>query len=110
MSKLSWEFGERDGEVIIRKKKGKITIDELIRFMHEPDLLNSFDGDLVLIQFRVSSNRDMWDYMDDFYGKPEGDIQVIEIVTDDSICPVCGEHRLFPGYCPDCGRKLIIDK
>lgn len=106
MGKLSIEWGDRDGDLIITKKKGKISFDELIRFMHEQNQLNMFDGDLVVIQFMVSSQRDMYNYLEDFIGEPEGDSMVVNIVTDDSVCPCCGEKRLFPAYCPDCGRRL----
>ena len=107
MSKLKWSWGERDGDLIIRKSRGKITFDELFRFMHESDQINAFDGDLMVIQFRVSDQHDMYDYVDEVYGEPEGDTLEVQFVTDDSPCPCCGENRIFPAYCPDCGRKLI---
>lgn len=105
-AKLTWEWGERDTEIIISKKRGKITFDELMRFMHEQEQLRTFDGDLVLTMFRVSSQRDMYTYLDALFGEPEGDTLTVQIVQDDTRCPVCGEKRLFPQYCPDCGRKL----
>ena len=110
MSKLSWHWGDRDGDIIVEKKRGKITIDELIRYLHEPDQLNCFDGDLMVIQFRVSDQKDMYDYSDVIFGEPEGDCQLVQLVTDDSVCPCCGKNRLFPAYCPDCGRKLVEKK
>ena len=110
MSKLSWHWGDRDGDIIVEKKRGKITIDELIRYLHEPDQLNCFDGDLMVIQFRVSDQKDMYDYSDVIFGESEGDSQLVQLVTDDSACPCCGKNRLFPAYCPDCGRKLVEKK
>lgn len=105
-AKLTWTWGERNDEIEISKKKGKITIDELFRFMHEQEQLNCFDGALVVYAFRVNGDRDMWNYLEDFSGAPEGDVVTVQIVGDDTLCPVCGEKRLFPQYCPDCGRKL----
>lgn len=105
-ARLTWTYGDRDDEIIVLKKKGKITFDELIRFMHEREQLNIFDGDLAVIAFRVNSERDLYDFATELTGVPEGDTLDVMIVGDETICPVCGEKRLFPQYCPDCGRKL----
>ena len=104
-SKLTLEWGDRN-DIILHKKKGKITFAEVIEFMHEREQLRSFDGDLIVFQFRVSEAHDIVDFAEQMYGAPEGDTIVLDVVQDESICPVCGEKRLFPQYCPDCGRKL----
>ena len=109
-AKLTWEWGERSDEIVIRKKRGKITFDELFRFLHEPDQLNAFNGDLAVIQFMISDQRDMYDYSTTLFGEPEGDQLNVIIVTDESSCPCCGKNKLFPAYCPDCGRKLVEPK
>ncbi|MBQ1791666.1 MAG: hypothetical protein II008_15935 [Oscillospiraceae bacterium] len=104
-TRLKLEWGDGD-ELIITKKKGKITFDEVIRFMHEQEQLFNFDGELMVFQFRVSEAHDMIDYAEEVFGEREGDMIVLQRVGDESICPVCGEKRIFPQYCPDCGRKL----
>ena len=75
-------------------------------FMHEREQLFNFDGDLMVFQFRVSDQHDVVDFAEEMYGAPEGDMIVLQRVGDEDLCPVCGEKRLFPQYCPDCGRKL----
>ena len=110
MSKLQWEWGERDDEITITKKKGKISFDELFHFFHEPEMVNQFDGSLIVIAFRVHSERDMYTYTDALFGAPEGDSMDIQVVMDESICPICGKNKLYPAYCPECGHKLTVPK
>ena len=107
-AKLKIVRGDRDTDYQIQKKKGKITFDELLRFMHERDQTFQFDGMLCVVAFRVSSERDMYSYMDEWNGAPEGDALDIMMIGDDTVCPFCGENRLFLQYCPDCGRELIV--
>ena len=108
-AKLNLEWGDGN-DIILTKKKGKITFDEVLRFMHEREQLWSFDGDLMIFQFRVSDQHDMVDFSEEMHGASEGDMVVLQVVGDDTVCPVCGEKRLFPQYCPDCGRKLDEEK
>lgn len=104
-SKLSWEWGERNHEIIIRKEKGKLTLDEIWNFLHKRDQLNAFDGDLAVIMFRVSSDRDI---PFSLWGRDEstGDEQAVIMIEDDMQCPICGKNSLFPQYCPDCGQPI----
>ena len=104
-AKLSLEWGDGD-DIIITKKKGKITFSEVIEFLHNRENLSMFDGDLFVYQFRVRESNDMYDFASEMFGEREGDMIVLQRVEDESLCPVCGEKRLFPQYCPDCGRKL----
>ena len=105
MAKLKLERGDNN-DLVITKARGKITFDEVIRFMHERDQLFSYDGALMVFAFRVSDQNDMIDFSEDMFGASDGDMVVLQMVGDDDPCPVCGEKRLFPQYCPDCGRKL----
>lgn len=108
MAKFQWEWsGDYGNEITIRKAKGKITFDELFRFFHEQDMLNLFDGDLIVIAFCVHAERDMYDYNDNILGEPAGDSLDVQVVQDDTVCPICGKNRLFPQYCPECGHKLV---
>lgn len=108
-AKLTWEWGDRPGEVILHKKKGKITYDEVMCFFHEQNMLNMFDGTLVLTMFRVNSERDMYPYSTLICGEPEGDEQTVWIVDDGSSCPICGQE-IYLQYCPQCGEKLYGKK
>lgn len=103
--KIKLEWGDNN-DIILSKKRGKISFREVIEFMHERDQMYQFDGDLMVFQFRVSDAHDIHDFADEMLGEPEGDIVVLQVVQDDTMCPVCGKKRLFPQYCPDCGRKL----
>ena len=103
--RITIERGDGD-DIILCKKKGKITFDEVIRFLHQRDQLFQYDGDLFVWQFIVSDQHDMYDFASEMLGEPEGDCIVLQRVADESICPVCGKKRLFPQYCPDCGRSL----
>lgn len=109
-AKLEWEWADNCRDIIVRKKKGKLTYDEVFRFMHEPEMMNMFEGCLVLTTFRVNKDRDMWSYMDDYIGESAGDSQELMIIGDDTVCPICNEHRLFPQYCPECGHELKVKK
>lgn len=104
-AKLSIEYGDNN-DIILSKKRGKISFAEVIEFMHEREQLFQFDGMLFVFQFRVSSEHEMYDYGYAMHGEPEGDSIVLNLVGDDTLCPVCAEKRLFPQFCPDCGRKL----
>ena len=57
-AKLTLEWGDGN-DLILRKKKGKITFQEVLMFMHEREQLFNFDGDLMVFQFRVSDQHDV---------------------------------------------------
>lgn len=104
-AKLTWEWaGDKWQDIIIRKSKGKLTLDDIWDFLHKPDQLNVFDGRVAVIMFTVSSLRD--ESLDIYDDKDEGDAQLIHFVEDDADCPVCGRNKTFIDYCPDCGAKL----
>lgn len=109
MTKLTWEYDDDDGRcIVIRKKKGMLTVDEIMRFLHERDQLNVFDGDLAVIVFRVNSERDMCPFGE--WNRPEGDAQDVYMIGDEEFCPICGQNKLFPQYCPSCGEKIKVPK
>lgn len=104
-SKLTWEWaGENLTDIIIRKDKGKLTLDDIWYFLHRPEQLNVFDGKIAVIMFTVSSDRD--ESLSIFEDKDAGDAQLIHFVEDDSQCPICGRNKVFQEYCPECGTKL----
>lgn len=106
-AKITMEWDDMPGKVILYKKKGKITYDEVMRFFHERDRLNMFEGALVVTAFRVNPERDMHPY--DFLGlEPEGDSLEVYLISGDSddTCPICN-GKAYLQYCPDCGRKLF---
>lgn len=105
-AKLKIEWDESPDKLIVTKKKGKITFDELMRFFHERDQINAFDGSLITVAFRVNAERDMYSFMDEVYGEPEGDTLTVYVVGDESKCPICG-NIAYTQYCPECGRKLF---
>jgi len=103
MSKLQWEWQNYDrNEIRIRKARGKITMQELVDFMHEPEQVNLFIGKLVLFMFRVNPDADMFDYG---YEESAGDEQTLMILEDEGHCPICN-GELFVQYCPECGHQL----
>lgn len=107
-AKLKIVPGERWGDFQIQKKKGKITFDELMRFMHEREQIFQHDGKMCIVAFRISGERDMYSYMDEWNGQSEGDALDIILVEDDMVCTICGNSRLYLQYCPDCGRELTV--
>jgi len=107
-SKLTWEWADNMHDIWIHKAKGKLTLDDIWDFLHTRDLLDVFDGALAVISFRVRADRDV--ALDVWEQEEEGDHQLIEIVSDDSDCPICGKHTLFPQYCPECGTSLKWEK
>jgi len=104
MSKLTWEWsGENQTQITIRKPRGKIAMQELIEFMHEPKQLNCFDGKLAIFMFRINSDADLIPFG---WEEPAGDAQDLMVIENETPCPLCN-HRMFLQYCPDCGRKLF---
>lgn len=99
---ITWEWGDKQDQIIIRKAKGKLTMDDIWKFLNDREQTMVFgEGALAVIGFRIDSTRDSgWFYED----KAEGDEQEVFILADDSHC-FCGE-LIYPQYCPDCGRKL----
>ena len=102
-SKITWEWGPHDEEIIICKEKGKLTMDEIWDYLQKPEQLSAFgEESLAVILFRLRTRDSGWDYDD----KDEGDAQSVYILSDGSKC-ICGRTELWMQYCPDCGRKLI---
>lgn len=107
MAKLTWEWSDTDRNIItIRKARGKITMEEIIQYMHEPAQLHFFDGKLVLAMFRVNESADLYPYG---WEEQTGDAQDLYVIEDETRCPICNQV-LYLQYCPDCGRKLYGDK
>lgn len=102
-SKLAWEWGDHDDEIVVWKKKGKLTLDEVWEFLQERDQLNAFgENSLAVILFRLREREyPGWDQEEQ-----EGDAQSVYILSDGSKC-ICGRTELWMQYCPECGRKLI---
>lgn len=103
MAKLSWEYDANGTDIIIKKGSGKLTIQEVFDFLHEPKQTSFFDGALMAIVFRVNSERDI-PYN---YEEQKGDAQLVFVIGDDAECPICGNTGIAVQYCPDCGKKLF---
>ena len=106
MAKLKVELTGRGNEIAIRKARGKITFDEVVRLLNGNEMYNLYAGMLGVFQFRVKGEDYLWDGFS--ASDDEGDCVILDMVGDDSECPVCGRNRLFPQYCPDCGSARIV--
>ncbi|MBR6029196.1 MAG: hypothetical protein IKP40_08890 [Clostridia bacterium] len=102
MSRLSWEYGDKDDQIVIRKPKGKLTVQEIREFMNERKQLMDFgEGALCVIAWRSSGESYIgWE----LFGEPQGDTVDLFVLQDSSTC-FCGKV-LYPQYCPACGHKL----
>lgn len=104
MSKLTFEWTDPERNIItVRKARGKITMQELVEFMHEREQIWSFDGKLAIFMFRVNGEADLHPYG---WNEPQGDAQDLLMLEDGMRCPICSQE-MFIQYCPDCGRKLF---
>lgn len=102
VKKTTWEWGEHPDEIIVRKAKGKLTMDEIWDFLQEKEQMDAFgEESLAVILFRIRQ-RDggFWEGE-----KDEGDAQSVYILQDGSTC-ICGRKELALQYCPHCGEKL----
>lgn len=102
-SKLTWEWADNCHDIIIKKAKGRLTLDEVYSFMQTRELRNAFEGCLLVWAFS-SMERD--ETLDVWEGETEGDAVTLTVVGDGSTCPICGRNELFPQYCPDCGAPI----
>ena len=104
LTSLTWEWNDNQTGIIVRKRRGKITVDEIIRFINEQKQYNCFAGMLWVVMGRCMGEEYLYDgYADD---DDPGDTLTIYLMGDDNRCPVCGELRKAVQYCPDCGRQL----
>lgn len=103
-SKLTWEFAENATDIIIRKEKGKLTLDEIWEFMHRREQTFAHDGKLAVWIFRVDADRD--GSFGEFEPEDAGDSVELIMIEDDRLCPICGRNTLHPQYCPGCGEKI----
>ena len=102
VGKLEWEWGDRDDEITIRKKKGKITVAEIYEFMSSLEARFAFgEGTLWVIANRIKSDT----YVGFEMEEPEGDAVDVWIIGDEQEC-FCG-RVLHTSYCPKCGEKLF---
>lgn len=89
------------GAYRLTKSRSKITMQDIVDFMHEPEQLQRFEGALVVTLFRIRDGMDPgWDDEES-----AGDAQAIYIIDDDNPrCPVCGLEKPRQ-YAPD-GTRL----
>ena len=106
MAKLTWEYGDKDDQIIIRKSKGKLTVQEIMDFMSQREQILDFgEGALCVIAWRMKEDTySGWD----MYTENPGDAVDLFVLQDSSTC-FCGK-TLFPQYCPECGTKLLQEK
>lgn len=101
MAKLTWEWSDRPDEIIISKKKGRITVEELYEFFDSRDAVWNFgEGALWVVANRVRDDA----YQGWNMEKPEGDRVSVWVLGDESTC-FCG-RVLHTSYCPECGHNL----
>ena len=105
-----WDYDRKDKMVlVIEKKRGKLTLDEIQDAILHPDenLRNSPISSYGWYTIILNCNEgvDMPTWGDSLEEKP-GDIAILYPVNDSDDCPVCG--RLTPPfqYCPECGHDL----
>lgn len=80
---------------VVRKSKGKLTLDEIEDAMREV-----LPGAYAIV-LRCDEGNGY-----DFSGeKPKGDVVELCSLEDGDVCPVCAQ-LLPPQYCPECGADL----
>lgn len=106
MSRLSWEYGDKEDQIVIRKPKGKLTVQEIQEFMNDRKQLYDFgEGALCVIAWRMKSdNYSGWD----LHVEQQGDAVDMFVLQDSSTC-FCGKV-LYPQYCPECGHHLTEEQ
>ena len=104
LTSLTWEWNRDQTGILIRKKRGCITVDEIVRFLNEDKQYNCFAGMLWVILGRVKGPEYLYDGYSD--NDDPGDVVEVLLMGDENRCPVCGELRRAVQYCPDCGRQL----
>lgn len=103
--KLTWEFvNGHDDEIVIKKKKGKLTVDEIMKFLQQYEQMNRLgEGSLCVIAWRnIADNYNGWDDPDE---EQPGDSVIVDVLQDSSRC-FCG-RVLNVQFCPNCGEKLF---
>lgn len=107
--KLTWEWSDRgNNEIIVRKARGKITIQELQEFLNEGRNYDSFAGMLAVAYFRINGSEYLFDGYDG--EESDGDSVILCMAGDDTPCPICGRNDVFVQYCPQCGEPLFRQK
>lgn len=103
--KLTWEWTGAPEEIVIRKKKGRITVEELHEFFESRDAVIHFgEGAMWAVVSRVRDDA----YQGWNMEKPEGDRVSVWVLGDESTC-FCG-RVLHTSFCPECGAHLWEDK
>lgn len=102
--KMSWEYAENGTDIIIRKDRGRLTLDDIWEFLHRREQTWAHDGKLAMWIFRVDSDRDASFSM--YQNESDGDSVELVMVEDDRVCPICTRTTLHPQYCPGCGEKI----
>ena len=89
--------------VTVEKKRGKLTLDDIV------DAIRSSGSDLFGL-YALVLNLNEWalEGPGNLFDEPPGDSQVLYRIDDGETCPVC--HKMTPvlTYCPHCGEKLSV--
>ena len=104
LTSLTWEWSPNQHSILIRKRRGCITVDEIIRFMNEDKQYNAFAGMLWVIMGRVNGPEYLYDGYSD--NDNPGDVVELLMMGDEDHCPVCSTLRKAVQYCPECGHQL----
>ena len=87
--------------VVIRKKRGKLSVDEIEEILRYEDF-QQWNGYYVLLlnctEATLGGNG-CWDLLDE----PPGDMVMLYEVTASEECPVCRSNLPPFSYCPSCG-------
>ena len=102
---LKYENDFERHQMIFRKARGKITLDDLIDTMQSRNFLLGFEGMVFVWSFRPFLER----YDDYEVFETQGDAVALQYVEDEGRCPICSSKRYWQ-YCPKCGEKLTINE
>lgn len=87
--------------LLIRKSRGKITVDELVDFLLRDYRFTNYAYAMV-INVRESMCEGSGWLMDE---EPKGDVVELYQLEDEENCPVCGRILTYQN-CPECGAEL----
>lgn len=89
--------------VTIKKRRGKLTLDEIEDAIRDAGI--DYYGYYALL---LNLNEGALEGPCYWYGDPPGDSVVLYRIEDGENCPVCQKVTPLLTYCPHCGEKLNV--